>query len=540
MVDLNNIFNKFFPKSQTSPTGKKLIYMAWAIEITVALVGFSIAGSFILIGMEETKAITGQSSAGSNIQYFIIGLAFFVVGIMELTKIPLATALYYSVRTFWKVVFLLALLAVNFSTFETILQGFQLAYSKNTKPVEIIRSQLEELKDEQSTIKERLGQENQIDDQIAELRNQISQLNQQILINNTEASKKRSELEMQNAIANPRRDSLIKQIDEVSNRISKLVDERSKAVLSLQSIQEGFFNKQKNKREAILKQIQSYDEQVKKLEVDKSNLSNQLDKVLSDNASQNIPLINQINQELKLKNDELQKQIKNIQNDQVQPKLSSKKNITDQQEALLIEIDELNKAIDTKAKEVNEKARDNSFYQLAVMIKVGPGQWFFDEEVEKDITPADLTQEDMKKAFWLWFGFLAFVISVIGTFVALAGLHLMDERMHEIRNQPINRKNTLKYRIGRFFVFLSKYFSTQIKVMIKPKTVEKIVEKEVEVEKIEEKIVYQDRIVHVDREVPKETIVKEMVYVPLPTDDAELLKRGPFKASDYDIKDKKK
>ena len=112
--------------------------------------------------------------------------------------------------------------------------------------------------------------------------------------------------------------------------------------------------------------------------------------------------------------------------------------------------------------------------------------------------------------------------------------------MHEIRNQPINRKNTLKYRIGRFFVFLSKYFSTQIKVMIKPKTVEKIVEKEVEVEKIEEKIVYQDRIVHVDREVPKETIVKEMVYVPLPTDDAELLKRGPFKASDYDIKDKKK
>ena len=42
-------------------------------------------------------------------------------------------------------------------------------------------------------------------------------------------------------------------------------------------------------------------------------------------------------------------------------------------------------------------------------------------------------------------------------------------------------------------------------------------------------------------EVPKEieTLRKEMVYVPLPTDDEELLKKGPFKAPDYD-KDKKK
>ena len=31
-----------------------------------------------------------------------------------------------------------------------------------------------------------------------------------------------------------------------------------------------------------------------------------------------------------------------------------------------------------------------------------------------------------------------------------------------------------------------------------------------------------------------------MVYVPLPTDDEELLKKGPFKAPDYDNKDKKK
>ena len=49
------------------------------------------------------------------------------------------------------------------------------------------------------------------------------------------------------------------------------------------------------------------------------------------------------------------------------------------------------------------------------------------------------------------------------------------------------------------------------------------------------------KVVYVDQEVPRETIIekKEMVYVPLPTDDEELLKKGRFKAPDYD-KDKKK
>ena len=50
-----------------------------------------------------------------------------------------------------------------------------------------------------------------------------------------------------------------------------------------------------------------------------------------------------------------------------------------------------------------------------------------------------------------------------------------------------------------------------------------------------------EKIVIKEVEVPKEieTLRKEMVYVPLPTDDEELLKKGPFKAPDYD-KDKKK
>ncbi len=52
-----------------------------------------------------------------------------------------------------------------------------------------------------------------------------------------------------------------------------------------------------------------------------------------------------------------------------------------------------------------------------------------------------------------------------------------------------------------------------------------------EVEKIVEKIVEKpvgQKIVYEKVEVPKEVIRKELVYVPLPTDDTGVLKKGPF------------
>ncbi|PWH09923.1 hypothetical protein DEJ39_08970, partial [Bacteroidetes bacterium SCGC AAA795-G10] len=211
MLNLNNIFNKFFPKATTSPTGKKLIYMAWAIEITVALVGFSIAASFVLIGREEAQAIDDQSLA-SNIEYYIIGLAFFVVGIMELTKIPLATALYYAARTFWKVVFLFALIAVNFSTFETIIQGFELAYNQRSKSVDLKRAELDKLRDQLVTIDSVKISEQQIDQEIQVIQNRVNELNQTIANIKSEAINQIAQLENQNAAANPKRELLAKQI----------------------------------------------------------------------------------------------------------------------------------------------------------------------------------------------------------------------------------------------------------------------------------------------------------------------------------------
>ena len=68
-----------------------------------------------------------------------------------------------------------------------------------------------------------------------------------------------------------------------------------------------------------------------------------------------------------------------------------------------------------------------------------------------------------------------------------------------------------------------------------PKKVEVEVEKIVE--KIIEKPVIQEKIIEKEIEVPKQIEKKVFVHVPFPTDDPEVIKKGPMI---YNDKDKKK
>ena len=77
------------------------------------------------------------------------------------------------------------------------------------------------------------------------------------------------------------------------------------------------------------------------------------------------------------------------------------------------------------------------------------------------------------------------------------------------------------------------------KEVIKEVPVEKIVEKEVEVEKIIEKPVVEEKIVYQKIEVPKETVKRELVHVPLWTQDPALISKK-VDISDFQEKTKKK
>ena len=102
MPNLDNIFNKFFPQSQTGSKGKFLIRMAWGIEILVAIIGACI-GLIMIFGSKQidgrqAETISDFAAYNVSLNDFTIGLIFLIVAVVELTKIPLATAVYYSVR----------------------------------------------------------------------------------------------------------------------------------------------------------------------------------------------------------------------------------------------------------------------------------------------------------------------------------------------------------------------------------------------------------------------------------------------------------
>ena len=82
----------------------------------------------------------------------VLSLAFVVVAIMELTKIPLATAFYYSAKIRWRTIFFIGLFAVNFSTFETFITAFELRYHQMSQQVDGVRNEIENIDEQLATL----------------------------------------------------------------------------------------------------------------------------------------------------------------------------------------------------------------------------------------------------------------------------------------------------------------------------------------------------------------------------------------------------
>ena len=122
--------------------------------------------------------------------------------------------------------------------------------------------------------------------------------------------------------------------------------------------------------------------------------------------------------------------------------------------------------------------------------------------------------------------------------LAFASLNLRDPRMHEERN--LNKRKGLYWRFARLLAARQKYIWERTKILFKPKIVEKEVEVEKIVEKIVEKPVIQEKIIEKEIEVPKQIEKKVFVHVPFPTDDPEVIKKGPMIYNDKDIDKGKK
>ena len=597
MPNLDKIFNKFYPQSQTGSKGKFLLNMAWTVEILVAVIGICIA-ILVVVQAQGTENVDDLAGRSLKLNDITFGGIFFIVAIVELTKIPLATAVYYSVRIYWKVIFLIGLLMVNVSTFETIVTGFERINRERTKIVDkkivkyhSISTQIEQLEDN-SNIK-------QFDGEINELRKQRTNINQQISEISVNGQKRIQDI-IDSGSNKPAIDQLQKQIDTLNQNISNLTNKnvelagqidskvfgsnKKNIAASIATNEAGINNYKTEKKEKETKVSKLIDDQGKsssgQIEIIKSEMKSAIEPLNDELAiiASNISGLEGNKKQYNLGDDEKIKRIKELRGARV--KLISNEEGTgiddlapDSQVYRVAtwlkgwfiidyneEVNKINEQIFNLEKQKVESITERSWFSKFFSF-LNKNNNLDNETIDRQISNlktkiiefenkaikadtkisdsvyADIPSGALAAAFWLWFGVLSFIISVTGTLLAFASLVLLDPRLHLIRNKRTANWKGLGTRISKFFVLINKYIWGKIKrfrdpnIKIVEKEVEKIVEKIVEVEKfVGEKIVYEKV------EIPKEVIRKEIVYVPLPTDDNELLKKGPFTAPEYDKK----
>ena len=597
MPNLNNIFNNFFPQSQTGKKGLFLLRMAWTIEIAVAIIGFTI-GLIIMKGTQTeqgtSQLVSGFSFLGSmTLNDFSIGLIFMIVAIVELTKIPLATAVYYSARFSWRIVFIIGLLLVNVSTFETIVTGFERINRERTKVVSNYITEYHSIltEIENLSIDERADE---IDEDISKELKTRREIQSQIDENNLSAEKQIKQLRESSG-----NKEVIDQLERRIESLGKEIQDLTNANTQLRSDSKGAWVKS-----TFNNQIEENNKIIARKTQEQADKQNQIDSMLRNSNQNNAASIELIRKTAANANKKLNGDLEDVStrlkqlNDR---KIKKSENESQKDE----KINQLEEKRDENIRKIDELAPDNQVFRVATWLR----DWFeinYDEEIrevekriiefenlkvieiqepnwlqkifpffynnkkidntildkqiasaEKQIkilkrksdlkastiqtSPyADIPRGALVAAFWLWFGVLSFVISVVGTLLAFASLVLLDPRLHKVRNKRANWRGAAE-RFSRLFFTIRRYIHGRIKRFKDP--IIKEVKVEVEVEKIvkEPVYVYKDKIVHVEKEVPvkEEIIKKEIVYVPLPTDDEELLKKGPFIAPGDD-KDKKK
>ena len=101
--------------------GKRLVMLAWGIEIIAAIIGLFIGISSALFSIEYYSELDESVIVGNTFSNVFVGAApFIIIAIVELTKIPLALGFYKAQKTIWKILFLGTLLMLVLITFQTM------------------------------------------------------------------------------------------------------------------------------------------------------------------------------------------------------------------------------------------------------------------------------------------------------------------------------------------------------------------------------------------------------------------------------------
>ena len=551
--------------------GRALIRTAWGLEIVAAAIGLFIALATAFATHAEILAERPQIGPADWMTIFIGALPFVMVAIVELMKIPLATAFYLSEARLWRLTFFVALVLLIGITFETMLNGFQRQYESRVYLITELRTELTSLDDEIVEAGRRIsdlttvtvagvrdGRSREISqiratesakldeigrriveqrallgqtatttqrDEIDRLRAQVDRLNQgmsnevEALTSSYDSERERDESAIQNErdILNERIRRLDDQIAEGRRQLAQELERcagdllcfRAEEIRTQYAEQEALIVAEKerlstdlaersglasrttrrNDLEQRIAAVRSrYNARIDGLESRLQSLVQETDNRESRSAEKVDAVVVQLQVQRQDVEAEAERAIAAI-DERYRLRLEEVEDREDRISQLQGEIAERQLRKNELRKEINFRAKNNQIYQIAAL-------WFGKE------SPVDVTKEELKFISTIWFGSLALVVALIGTVLALAGLVL---QFHD-RQRPASLARAVLASVRRaaieFRLWLRRHpVRTRIETVVREVPVEKVVL----------------------RDVPKEVVIKELVYVPLYTNDPELL-----------------
>jgi len=565
--------------------GKTLYWFAWIVEICAVIIGLAIS---IMQGISSFAEIAAHRNQGLGFgdytNVFIAMMPFFMVSVVELTKIPFVGATYKTTNQKWKWLFGSSLFFIAFITFESALNGFErnfhaLIFSIDSLKKELVAVEEEIVPVEEQRYKlasltaskieaeysarhsvlseERSRQADTIQDRIQSLRaatqtEYIRGLKDQIADRRTQIENLRKDRQRE-------LDALLEESSLMTKNSASELDARRRSLQQQLLKEQDYLKATRKKRDQAIKEAGFFSESkvrkrqnklVSDQEVKVEQLRTQLNSLTdSDRQSQlrtrYLDNIETLKNRFQTRIDALNSEVQSISL-KLGKSLGAREK--DVEKVIKTHVGELTR-IETKFAEQqskNEAIREQEFEKLAkndqlisdldatillkkthrvklrnqINIKVGDNQvyrmaqWWYGKE-----SAADLDRKDVMTIASLWFGSLAMLIAVTGILLAFASYVIRDPN---IDDRPTEKRDRLPSVAVRTLNSVRRFLVYRRRLQRKP------VVREVPVEVIRE--VPVEKVVTVEK--PIEIIKKEIVHIPLYTDDKSLLNASKNVASD--------
>jgi len=565
--------------------GKRLVIIAWCIEIIAASLGLFIGIINALATIEYYNKLDEAVIIGTTFSnVFVAAAPFVIIAAVELTKIPLALGFYRAKRFVWRLLFVSTLFLLVFVTFETMFNGLERQFSGLEAGIEESRgdylekvSQLDAINQRILEIDERTLEQIDIDYQekisafqaegrqeiqklSAERDKEIAVINQNrntLLSNYTAVADARGVQQKVNRLIQEienARVSAVSQIEDIKSQSAREIEDVDIAIqqinqketeellntwalgrggvrnaadeqrqirieekVQIQKRRDSDILKIENERDAVIRQknIELADAETE-LSKSQGRDSGNIETALESYASEASKAGDYYEGLIIEKNTEIAKTIesfnaekeslKEVQRirEQSRPEFENRRLIA-REELIKIRSD-----IDAKANQIN-------VYRIAEKIF----------KVKDDGTPiqsaADLEQWQISMVQYIWFGSIALVAALVGTIIALAGFVLQDPESYK---PVLNKKRPFRNAARGILIRLRKFYTYRKTGVLRTTIRSLLVDirrwvraPRIKYEKVKvphevikevpgpEKVVY--------KEVPKEIIKNEIVYVPL-------------------------